>query len=72
MGTGQPGWLIVPQLSPEGHAVRQPAGMQLFVVESHTGVAPEQVPQVTVPPQPSGCVPHCWPPVQAVNLLHPH
>ena len=70
-GTGQPGWLIVPQLSPEGQAVWQPAGMQL-PVEEHTGVAPVHVPQLTVPPQPSGAVPQTAVPQTCEAVLGTH
>jgi hypothetical protein len=70
VGTGQPGWLMVPQLSPAGHAVRQPAGMHV-PAGPHTGVAPEQVPQATWPPQPSACVPQVCPPVHVVTFVQP-
>ena len=47
-------FVTVPQLSPAGQVVGQvthwPVASQLWFAA--------QVPQVTVPPQPSGCVPH--------------
>jgi hypothetical protein len=70
VGLGQVAGLVtVPQSSPAGQVVGQLT--QAPVLSQVRPAA--HVPQVTVPVpgQPSGCVPHCCPPVHAVFGVHP-